>query len=100
MQRVEHLLLAQELKSLVGEEGVDSCRLLVALTCPGCREGVDYEREELLGDSYLKYAVARGLAITAIRGEVDTARLTEMRQVTNSGPLFPQRQSHTVSTAD
>ncbi|GMN70654.1 hypothetical protein TIFTF001_039694, partial [Ficus carica] len=87
MHRLENLLVAIELKNELSAsfpEGsaVTACRVLEALTTERCQEGFSLERLEILGDAFLKFAVARNLFLSH-----DTLR---------EGPLTKKR-SKTVS---
>eukprot|EP00897_Mesotaenium_endlicherianum_P001760 jgi/Mesen1/1611/ME000134S00722 len=61
MNRVENIQLASELKAIIGVGNVSTLKILEALTASGCREGYSYERHEIVGDAYIKYAISRHL---------------------------------------
>lgn len=92
MQRLENLLVAIELRnelSVSFPEGseVSAFRVLEALTTERCQEGFSLERLEILGDAFLKYAVARHLFL--LHGTLDEGQLTKKRSnVVNNLNLF------------
>ncbi|RWW13577.1 hypothetical protein BHE74_00037725 [Ensete ventricosum] len=55
MRRVESMLLAVQLKDMI-RYPVPATKILEALTAASCQETFCYERAELLGDAYLKWA--------------------------------------------
>ncbi|XP_038879795.1 dicer-like protein 4 isoform X2 [Benincasa hispida] len=82
MHRLENLLVAIELKCRLaaafpaGAE-VTANRILEALTTEKCQERISLERLEILGDSFLKFAVARYLFLT--HDKFDEGELTRRR---------------------
>nr|CAB3497246.1 unnamed protein product [Digitaria exilis] len=56
MRRVESMLLAIQLKDIIGYP-VPANKILEALTAASCQETFCYERAELLGDAYLKWVI-------------------------------------------
>lgn len=77
MRRVESMLLAVQLKDLIGYN-VPSSKILEALTAASCQETFCYERAELLGDAYLKWVVSRFLFLKY--PQKHEGQLTRMRQ--------------------
>ncbi|XP_012071444.1 dicer-like protein 4 isoform X2 [Jatropha curcas] len=82
MHRLENLLVAIELKSLLSDsfsEGaeVTACRVLEALTTERCQERLSLERLEILGDAFLKFAVGRRLFL--LHDTLDEGELTRRR---------------------
>ncbi|XP_031480421.1 endoribonuclease Dicer homolog 4 isoform X3 [Nymphaea colorata] len=82
MHRLESLLVAIELKELLSAsfpEGsqVTANRVLEALTTEKCLERFSLERLEILGDSFLKYAVSRHLFLS--KEALNEGRLTDTR---------------------
>ncbi|KAG6676656.1 hypothetical protein I3842_15G163400 [Carya illinoinensis] len=92
MHRLENLLVAIELKhtfSSAFPEGAEvTChRLLEAVTTEKCQERFSLERLEILGDAFLKFAVARHLFI--LHGTLDEGELTRKRShVVNNSNLY------------
>ncbi|XP_057810425.1 endoribonuclease Dicer homolog 3a-like [Salvia miltiorrhiza] len=62
MQRLETLMLASQLREEIslhaGHSSISSSLILEAITTQRCNESFSMERLELLGDSFLKYAVS------------------------------------------
>ncbi|XP_048227644.1 dicer-like protein 4 isoform X2 [Ricinus communis] len=92
MHRLENLLVAIELKSLLSasfSEGaeVTAYRILEALTTERCQERLSLERLEILGDAFLKFAVGRHLFL--LHDTLDEGELTRKRSnaVNNSNLL-------------
>ncbi|CAA6661652.1 unnamed protein product [Spirodela intermedia] len=85
MHRLESLLLAAQLKDVFSSsfpEGV-----LEALTTEKCLEGFSLERLEVLGDAFLKYAIARHGFL--LYDAVDEGRLTKKRSsIVNNSHLY------------
>ncbi|KAK6916929.1 Ribonuclease III domain [Dillenia turbinata] len=77
MRRVESMLLAIQLKDIIGYP-VPSSKILEALTAASCQETFCYERAELLGDAYLKWVVSRFLFLKY--PQKHEGQLTRMRQ--------------------
>ncbi|KAL1811892.1 hypothetical protein ACET3Z_021957 [Daucus carota] len=77
MRRVESMLLAVQLKNMIGYS-VPSLKILEALTAASCQEPFCYERAELLGDAYLKWVVSRYLFLKY--PQKHEGQLTRMRQ--------------------
>ncbi|KAK5830167.1 dicer-like protein 4 isoform X1 [Gossypium arboreum] len=92
MHRLENLLVAIELKHVFSAsfaEGaeVTALRVLEALTTEKCQERFSLERLESLGDSFLKFAVARHLFL--LHDALDEGELTRRRSnVVNNSNLF------------
>ncbi|XP_024022600.1 dicer-like protein 4 isoform X1 [Morus notabilis] len=92
MQHLENLLVAIELKnelSVSFPEGseVTVLSVLEALTTEKCQVGFSLERLEILGDAFLKYAVARHLFL--LHGTLDEGQLTKKRSnIVNNLNLF------------
>ncbi|CAA7398025.1 unnamed protein product [Spirodela intermedia] len=89
MHRLESLLLAAQLKDVFSSsfpEGseISAYHVLEALTTEKCLEGFSLERLEVLGDAFLKYAIARHGFL--LYDAVDEGRLTKKRStiVSNS----------------
>ncbi|XP_050216578.1 dicer-like protein 4 isoform X2 [Mercurialis annua] len=92
MHRLENLLVAIELKSLLSSSfsqgaEVTACRILEALTTEKCQERLSLERLEILGDAFLKFAVGRHLFL--LHDTLDEGELTRKRSkaVNNSNLL-------------
>lgn len=77
MRRVESMLLAVQLKHIIGYP-VPASKILEALTAASCQETFCYERAELLGDAYLKWVVSRFLFLKY--PQKHEGQLTRMRQ--------------------
>ncbi|KAL5989061.1 Dicer-like protein 1 [Asimina triloba] len=77
MRRVESMLLAVQLRDIIGYP-VPSSKILEALTAASCQETFCYERAELLGDAYLKWVVSRYLFLKY--PQKHEGQLTRMRQ--------------------
>ncbi|KAM7276037.1 hypothetical protein ACFE04_017903 [Oxalis oulophora] len=77
MRRIESMLLAVELKSIINYP-VPAVKILEALTAASCQETFCYERAELLGDAYLKWVVSRHLFLKY--PQKHEGQLTRMRQ--------------------
>ncbi|KFK42493.1 hypothetical protein AALP_AA1G000600 [Arabis alpina] len=77
MRRVESMLLAVQLKSLISYP-IPTSKILEALTAASCQETFCYERAELLGDAYLKWVVSRFLFLKY--PQKHEGQLTRMRQ--------------------
>ncbi|XP_027068549.1 endoribonuclease Dicer homolog 1 [Coffea arabica] len=77
MRRVESMLLAVQLKHIIGHP-VPASKILEALTAASCQETFCYERAELLGDAYLKWVVSRFLFLQY--PQKHEGQLTRMRQ--------------------
>nr|GEV47561.1 endoribonuclease Dicer homolog 1 [Tanacetum cinerariifolium] len=77
MRRVESMMLAVELKSIISYT-VPAFKILEALTAASCQETFCYERAELLGDAYLKWVVSRYLFLKY--PQKHEGQLTRMRQ--------------------
>nr|XP_016481139.1 PREDICTED: endoribonuclease Dicer homolog 1 [Nicotiana tabacum] len=77
MRRVESMLLAVQLKDMIGYP-VPALKILEALTAASCQETFCYERAELLGDAYLKWVVSRYLFLKY--PQKHEGQLTRMRQ--------------------
>ncbi|OEL29167.1 Endoribonuclease Dicer-like protein 1, partial [Dichanthelium oligosanthes] len=77
MRRVESMLLAIQLKDIIGYP-VPANKILEALTAASCQETFCYERAELLGDAYLKWVVSRFLFLKY--PQKHEGQLTRMRQ--------------------
>ncbi|KAJ4709652.1 Dicer-like protein [Melia azedarach] len=92
MHRLENLLVAIELKHVLSAsfpEGaeVSANRVLEALTTEKCQERFSLERLEILGDSFLKYAVGRHLFL--LHDTLDEGELTLRRSnAVNNSNLF------------
>ncbi|XP_042377592.1 endoribonuclease Dicer homolog 4-like isoform X1 [Zingiber officinale] len=92
MHRLENLLVAIELKNVLSSSFPEasevraSC-ILEALTTEKCSEGFSLERFEVLGDSFLKYAVARQSFLSY--EALDEGQLTRRRSgVVNNSNLY------------
>ncbi|XP_057995567.1 dicer-like protein 4 isoform X2 [Hevea brasiliensis] len=99
MHRLENLLVAIELKSLLSgsfSEGakVTAFRVLEALTTEKCQERLSLERLEVLGDAFLKFAVGRHLFL--LHDTLDEGELTRKRSnaVNNSNLLKLARRKN------
>ncbi|XP_047315679.1 endoribonuclease Dicer homolog 1 [Impatiens glandulifera] len=77
MRRVESMLLAIQLKEIIGYP-VPASMILEALTAASCQETFCYERAELLGDAYLKWVVSRFLFLKY--PQKHEGQLTRLRQ--------------------
>ncbi|XP_022134940.1 dicer-like protein 4 isoform X2 [Momordica charantia] len=82
MHRLENLLVAIELKCMLAAAFPDGAevtanRILEALTTEKCQERISLERLEILGDGFLKFAVARYLFLT--HDKSDEGELTRRR---------------------
>ncbi|KAK6136536.1 hypothetical protein DH2020_029732 [Rehmannia glutinosa] len=82
MHRLESLLVALELKgkfiaSFPEGAEVTTDRILEAITTERCSEHFSYERLEVLGDAFLKFAVGRHLFLT--HDTLDEGQLTRRR---------------------
>ncbi|XP_009418500.3 endoribonuclease Dicer homolog 4 isoform X1 [Musa acuminata AAA Group] len=92
MHRMENLLVAIELKEVLSSSfpeasEVRADRILEALTTEKCLERLSLERFEVLGDSFLKYAVARHSFLTY--EAFDEGQLTRRRSsIVNNSNLY------------
>ncbi|KAJ4951048.1 hypothetical protein NE237_027880 [Protea cynaroides] len=92
MHRLQNLLVAIELKDVMSAsfpEGseVTASRVLEALTTEKCSERFSLERLEVLGDAFLKYAVARHLFL--LYEALDEGELTRRRSnIVNNSHLY------------
>ncbi|PAN51890.1 hypothetical protein PAHAL_9G627400 [Panicum hallii] len=87
MRRVESMLLAIQLKDIIGYP-VPANKILEALTAASCQETFCYERAELLGDAYLKWVVSRFLFLKY--PQKHEGQLTRMRQQMVSNMILYQ----------
>ncbi|WVZ55228.1 hypothetical protein U9M48_005917 [Paspalum notatum var. saurae] len=87
MRRVESMLLAIQLKDIIGYP-VPANKILEALTAASCQETFCYERAELLGDAYLKWVVTRYLFLKY--PQKHEGQLTRMRQQMVSNMILYQ----------
>lgn len=100
MHRLENLLVAIELKSLLSasfSEGaeVSAFRVLEALTTEKCQERLSLERLEILGDAFLKFAVGRHLFL--LHDTLDEGELTRKRSnVVNNSNLLKLARSRNL----
>ncbi|XP_074579672.1 endoribonuclease Dicer homolog 4 isoform X2 [Curcuma longa] len=92
MHRLENLLVAIELKNVLSSSFPEASEvratcILEALTTERCLERLSLERFEVLGDSFLKYAVARQSFISY--EALDEGELTRRRSgVVNNSNLY------------
>ncbi|URE34705.1 hypothetical protein MUK42_13295 [Musa troglodytarum] len=92
MHRMENLLVAIELKEVLSSSFPEASeiradRILEALTTEKCLERLSLERFEVLGDSFLKYAVARHSFLTY--EAYDEGQLTRRRSsIVNNSNLY------------
>ncbi|XXG64625.1 hypothetical protein AAC387_Pa05g2523 [Persea americana] len=92
MRRLENLLVAIELKEMLSssfQEGstITANHVLEALTTEKCLERFSLERFEVLGDSFLKYAVSRHLFLS--NQALDEGQLTNRRSsIVNNSHLY------------
>ncbi|GLU01387.1 hypothetical protein SLE2022_186970 [Rubroshorea leprosula] len=92
MHRLENLLVAIELKTVLSTSFPEAAEVkadtvLEALTTEKCQERFSLERFEVLGDAFLKYAVARHLFL--LHGALDEGELTRKRSnAVNNSNLF------------
>ncbi|MQL77205.1 hypothetical protein Taro_009609 [Colocasia esculenta] len=87
MRRIESMLLAVQLKDLIGYP-IPVTKILEALTAASCQETFCYERAELLGDAYLKWVVSRYLFLRY--PQKHEGQLTRMRQQMVSNMILYQ----------
>ncbi|CAI9097482.1 OLC1v1033915C1 [Oldenlandia corymbosa var. corymbosa] len=93
MHRLEGLLVATELKNKLSASFPEGAEITVdhvleALTTEKCNEHFSLERFEVLGDAFLKFAVARHLFL--LHDSLDEGQLTRKRSkmVNNSNLLY------------
>ncbi|EJT97649.1 ribonuclease III [Dacryopinax primogenitus] len=88
MARVEEMLLVQECNSVVFHDRLDEVFLLPALTSPSAGAGYDYQRLELLGDSFLKYISSIFLFVTCPQDGEGSLHIHRQRIISNSALQF------------
>ncbi|KAH9304310.1 hypothetical protein KI387_008714, partial [Taxus chinensis] len=89
MHRLSSLMLASQLRKVICENHpkcpIVSAKLIMeALTTPRCLECFSYERLELLGDSFLKYAISRYLFLKYERKHEGQLSARRSRAVSNA----------------
>ncbi|XP_028760714.1 dicer-like protein 4 isoform X2 [Neltuma alba] len=100
MHRLGNLLVAIELKhrlcsSFPEADEVSAERVLEALTTEQCQERLSLERLEVLGDAFLKFAVARHFFL--MNDSLDEGDLTRRRSsVVNNSNLFKLATKHNL----
>ncbi|KZO93295.1 ribonuclease III [Calocera viscosa TUFC12733] len=86
--RLEELLLVRECNSALFEGRLDEGLLGQALTAPSVGVGYDYQRLELLGDSFLKYLASIYLFVTCPNDGEGAMHVQRQRIISNFSLRF------------
>ena len=91
---LQGLLVAHELRErlrpawLPKEEAPSSTKILEAITHRSCADSIDFERYELLGDAFLKFASANHLYSTRTEGADEGSLSLELHRRVSNGTLW------------
>ncbi|KZT58796.1 ribonuclease III [Calocera cornea HHB12733] len=88
MARLEERLLARECNDALFEGRLDEGQLCQALTAPSAMVGYDYQRLELLGDSFLKYLASIYLFVTCPTDGEGAMHVQRQRIISNFSLKF------------
>ncbi|KAF8322084.1 hypothetical protein DL93DRAFT_2051002 [Clavulina sp. PMI_390] len=93
IRRVDDYLLVKELNAKVFDNWLQEKAVLTAITAPSAAVEFDFERQELLGDAYLKYLSSIYLFVTYPTQQEGQMHIARQRIISNRSLLQRAREA-------